>query len=68
MRRGRVGVPSRRSVPGTLPVSAASPVQSRMSSAIWKAMPRASPNSPEPPASLQAASKSFPVFRAQRYR
>src|SRR5215218_3289663 len=32
---GSVGVPSRRSVPGTLPVSVASPEQSRTSSAIW---------------------------------
>ena len=41
-----VGVPSRRSTPAILPVSVASPVQSRMSSVIWNAMPSAVPNSP----------------------
>ena len=45
-RSGRVGVPSRRSVPGTLPVSIVSPVQSRMSSAIWNAIPSSRPYSP----------------------
>ena len=65
---GSVGVPSRRSVPAILPVSIVRPEQSRMSSAIWKAIPSASPNSPRPGASApsrQAASKSFPVLSAQ---
>ena len=65
---GSVGVPSRRSVPGTLPVSIVSPVQSRTSSAIWKAMPRRRPYSPLPPPRTHAASKSFPVFSEQRSR
>ncbi len=70
---GRVGVPSRRSTPGTFPVVSKSPQQSRMSSAIWKAMPSASPNAPRPapfvpPPRRHAASKSLPVFREQRAR
>ena len=66
---GSVGVPSRRSTPGAFPVVSNSPVQSRMSSAIWKATPRARPKAPSsglPPPSTQAASKSFPVFSEQR--
>ena len=53
--------PSRRSVPATLPVSIVSPEQSRMSSAIWKAMPSLRPKRPSvpPEPSEQAASKSF---------
>ena len=43
---GRVGVPSRRSVPAILPVSIVAPEQSRTSSAIWNAMPSARPYSP----------------------
>src|SRR6185503_16748337 len=67
-RSGRVGVPSRRSVPAILPVSIVTPEQSRMSSVIWNATPSASPNDPEPPARRHAASKSFPVFSVQRSR
>ena len=69
---GIVGVPSRRSVPGILPVSCVWPAQSRMSSAIWNAMPRrrrrrrARSSPPEP--SRHAASISFPVLSAHRSR
>src|SRR5919204_4855820 len=66
---GSVGVPSRRSVPATLPVSIVSPEQSRTSSTIWNAIPSASPKAPSPPPpSRHAASKSFPVLRAHRSR
>ena len=70
---GRVGVPSRRSTPATFPVVSKSPQQSRMSSAIWKAMPSARPNAPRPAPFVplprrHAASKSLPVFREQRAR
>src|SRR6266536_5507791 len=72
-RSGSVGVPSRRSVPAILPVSIVSPVQSRMSSAIWNAIPSARPNwassrvDPSPAPSTQAASKSLPVFRSEEH-
>src|SRR5205085_8927093 len=66
---GSVGVPSRRSVPATLPVSIVSPEQSSTSSTIWNAIPRWRPKAPRrAPPSRQAASKSFPVFSAQRSR
>jgi hypothetical protein len=57
-------------VPATLPVSIVSPEQSRMSSAIWNAIPRLSPKRPRlPPEPREhAASKSFPVFSEQRSR
>ena len=42
-RSGSVGVPSRRSVPGTFPVWIVSPAQSRMSSTIWNATPSSRP-------------------------
>ena len=56
--------------PRTLPVSIVSPEQSRMSSAIWNAIPRLRPKRPSVPPrpSAQAASKSFPVLSAQRSR
>ena len=44
-RSGSVGVPSRRSVPGTFPVSIVSPAQSSTSSAIWNAIPSRRPYS-----------------------
>ena len=54
--------------PAILPVSIVSPAQSRMSSAIWNAIPSSRPNSPLPPPSRHAASNSFPVLSAQRSR
>ena len=67
----RDGTPTRRSTPGALPVVSKSPVQSRMSSAIWNAMPSARPKSPSSgraPPRRHAASKSFPVLSEQRAR
>ena len=66
---GRVGVPSRRSFPATLPVSIVVPEQSRMSSAIWNAIPSASPNRPIASSrrpSRHAARKSSAVLSVQR--
>ena len=67
-RSGSVGVPSRRSVPGTFPVSTVSPVQSSTSSTIWNAIPSNRPKVGLPPPSTQAAANSDPVFNAHRSR
>ena len=63
---GSVGVPSRRSVPAILPVSTVSPAQSRMSSAIWNAMPSARPNSPSGPPPAEQARGLEQLPRLQR--
>ena len=65
---GSVGVPSRRSVPGTFPVSIVSP---RAVEDVVRDLERDAehaPYSPLPPPSTHAASKSLPVFSAQRSR
>src|SRR5947208_1326389 len=64
--RGNVGTPSRRSAPGIFPVSIVSPTQSRMSSAIWNAVPSASPKAPRRGSrdpSRQAASQCLLAIR-----
>ena len=63
---GSVGVPSRRSVPATLPVSIVWPVQSRMSSTIWNTMPRFAPNSPQRLAAAEHASRLEELRGLQR--
>ena len=63
---GSVGVPSRRSVPATLPVSIVSPEQSRMSSAIWNAIPRLSPNVPSVAARAERAGSLEELPRLER--
>src|SRR3989441_4534536 len=60
----RVTLPSRRSVPVRFPRRAPSPTTSRMSSTIWKAIPRFRPYSPTASMSSRRAPGRRPMFSA----
>ena len=60
---GRVGTPSRRSVPGVLPESVEA--MSMMSSEIWKAIPTARPYRRSAAISSSRAPENIPAYRAQ---